>query len=177
MLLQTALTTIYEPKRPQDTSRVRLIPDNGSQHSYISSQAKEALHLVPEDECNLAVAAFCSKRGKAQRCEVVHIRVKTHDGANPEPTLLTVPYMCEPLSVQPISLCTEIYSHLSGLELVEASDGNEPMEVDLLIGSDNYWQLITGEIRCGEDGPVLLTPDLIGCCLIPRLWPVWRRPL
>ena len=73
VLLQTALTSIYEPRRPQDTLRVRLILDSGSQHSYISSQAKEALHLVPEDECHLAVATFGSKRGEAQRCEVVRM--------------------------------------------------------------------------------------------------------
>ena len=82
--------------------------------------------------------------------------MKTRDGADPELTLLTVPYICEPLSMQPISLYTEIYSHLSCLELGDASDGSEPMEVDLLIGSDYYWQLITGEIRRGEDGPVAL---------------------
>ena len=51
------------------------------------SQAKKALHRVPEDECHLAVAAFGSKRGEAQRCEVVRIRVKTRDGADLELTL------------------------------------------------------------------------------------------
>ena len=156
MLLQTALTSIYDPKRPQDTLRVRLILDSGSQHSYISNRAKEALHLVPEDECQLAIAAFGSKRSGAQRCEVVRVGVKTHDGPDTELTLLTVPYICEPLSVQPTSLCPEMYDHLSHLELADASDGSTPMEVDLLIGSDYYWQLMTGEIRRGEDGPVAL---------------------
>ena len=153
MLLQTALTSIYDPRRPQDTLRVQLIYDSGSQHSYISSQAKEALHLVPENEYHLAIAAFGSK---AQSCEVVHIRVKTHDGTDPELTLLSVSYTCEPLSIQPISLCPEMYSHPSCLELADASDGSKPMEVNLLIGSDYYCQLITGEIRRGEDGPVAL---------------------
>ena len=36
------------------------------------------------------------------------------------------------------------------------SDGSALVEVDLLIGSDYYWQPITGEIRRGEDGPVAL---------------------
>ena len=152
VLLQTALTSIYNPRRPQDTLRVRLILDSGSQHSYISNRAKEALHLVPEDECQLAIAAFGSKRSGAQRCEVVRVGVKIHDGPDTELTLLTVPCICEPLSVQPTSLCPEMYNHLSCLELADASDGSIPMEVDLLIRSDYYWQLMTGEIRCGEDG-------------------------
>ena len=112
VLLQTALTSIYDPRRPRDTLRVRLILDGGSQHSYISSRAKEALHLVPEDECQLAIAAFGSKRSEAQRCEVIRIGVKTHDGPDTELTLLTVPYVCEPLSIQPISLCPDRCDHL-----------------------------------------------------------------
>ena len=134
VLLQTALTTIYDPRKPQDTSRVRLILDSGSQHSYISSQAKEALHLVPEYECQLAITAFGGKRSGAQRCEVVRVGAKTHCGPDTELTLLTVPYICEPLSVQPISLCPKMYDHLSGLDLADASDGSTPMQIDLLIG-------------------------------------------
>ena len=133
-----------------------MTPGQWSQHSYISSRVKEALHLVPEDECQLAIAAFGSKRSGAQRCEVVHVRLKAHQGSDAELMLLTVPYICEPLSVQPISLCQEHYSHLSRLKLADNSDGSTPMEVDVLIGSDFYWQLMTGDIRRGEEGPVAL---------------------
>ena len=80
--------------------------------------------------------------------------MKTRHGPDAELTLLTVPFICEPLSVQPISLCQDMYSHLSCLELADASDGSAPLEVDLLIGSDYYWQQLTGEIRRGEDGPI-----------------------
>ena len=156
VLLQTAQANIYDPARPQHTLKVRLILDGGSQHSYISNRAKETLHLAPEDECQLAIAAFGSKRSGAQRCEVVRVGVQTHDGPDPTLTLLTVPYICEPLSTQPISLCPEMYDHLSSLELADTSDGNKPMEVDILIGSDHYWRLMTGEIRRGPDGPVAL---------------------
>ena len=144
VLLQTALTSIYDPRRPQEIFRVRLILDSGSQHSYISSRPKEALHLVPEDECHLAIAAFGSKRSGTQRCEVVRVGVKTHDGPDTELVLSTVPYICEPLSIQPVSLCRGRYDHLSCLELADASDGSTLMEVDLLIGSlllaTDYWR-------------------------------------
>lgn len=156
VLLQTALTSIYDPKQPQKMMKVRLILDSGSQHSYLSSRAKETLHLVPEDECQLAIAAFGSKRSGAQTCGVVRVGMKTHRGPDIELTLLTVPYICEPLSVQPISLCQESFDHLSRLELADNSDGTIPMEVDILVGSDYYWRLMTGDIRRGEDGPVAL---------------------
>ena len=71
VLLQTALVKIYNPERPQEVVRVRLILDSGSQRSYISRRAKEALHLIPEGECQLAVATFGGRRTGAQRCEIV----------------------------------------------------------------------------------------------------------
>ena len=154
VLLLTAFTSIYDPRKPEKRLQVRLILDSGSQHSYISRRAKEALHLIPEDECQLAIAAFGSKRSEQQRCEIVRVRVKTCDGPDAELTLLTVPVICEPLAVQPISLCRDTYNHLSCLELADASDGNTPSEVYLLIGSDYYWQQLTGEIRRGEEGPI-----------------------
>ena len=136
--------------------KVRLILDSGSQHSYISSRVKEALHLIPEEECQLAIAAFGSKRSGAQTCGIVRVGMTTHHGPDIELTLLTVPYICEPLSVQPISLCRESFEHLMTLELADNADGSTPMEVDVLIGSDHYWRLMTGDIRRGEVGPVAL---------------------
>ena len=153
VLLQTALTSIYDPRRPQKMMKVRLVLDSGSQHSYLSNRAKKMLHLVPEDECQLAIAAFGSKRSGAQTCGVVRVEMKTHYGPDIDLVLLTVPYICEPLSVQPISLCQESFDHLSHLELADNSDGTTPMEIDVLIGSNYYWRLMTGEIRRGDNGP------------------------
>ena len=82
--------------------------------------------------------------------------MKIFDGPDVELSLFTVPYICEPLSVQPISLCTRSFKHIMSLELADTSDGKTTMEIDLLIGSDYYWQLITGETRRGENGPVAL---------------------
>ncbi len=34
------------------------------------------------------------------------------------------------------------------------------LEVDVLIGCDLYWELITGNIRCGDSGPVAIQTRL-----------------
>ena len=120
----------------------------------MASRVKETLCLEPEGECQLAIAAFGNRRSASQPCEVVRVGVKVNTGPDLELNLFTVPYICEPLSVQPISLCTERYKHLSHLELADTSDGKAPMDIDVLIGSDNYWKLITGEIRHGDSGSV-----------------------
>ena len=47
-----------------------------------------------------------------------------------------------------------MYEHLCGLEFADVSDGVTLKEIDLLIGSDYYWQLTTGRVIWGESGPV-----------------------
>ena len=68
--------------------------------------------------------------------------------------LFVVPLICEPLTRQPVVFCRDNFPHLSGLILADPSDGQEQLEVDILIGSDQYWSLITGETRRGQNGPV-----------------------
>ena len=50
--------------------------------------------------------------------------------------------------------------HLSGIDLADYSDGHESLEVDILIGSDQYWDLVTGETRRGNYGPVAICTKL-----------------
>ena len=42
VLLQTALADICDPYNPQSTLTVRVVLDNGSQHSYITTRIREA---------------------------------------------------------------------------------------------------------------------------------------
>ena len=53
---------IYILQNPQSAVNVSLVLDGGSQHSYITNQAKEVLGLVPEHDCQLAIAVFGSKQ-------------------------------------------------------------------------------------------------------------------
>ena len=64
--------------------------------------------------------------------------------------------ICEPLASQPISACIEGNPHLSGLDLADFSDGTSSLDVDILIGSDYYWNLVTGEVCRGNSGPVAI---------------------
>ena len=69
-----------------------------------------------------------------------------------EVSLFAIPFICEPLSIQPITCVTEKYSQLSNLELADYSSGNEELNIDILIGSEYYWRLVTGEVIRGDDG-------------------------
>lgn len=70
--------------------------------------------------------------------------------------VLVVSQICEPISPQPLS---ESCEYLSQLELADPGS-DVSLEVDVLIGSDYYWQLTTGEIRHGTTGPVAIRTKL-----------------
>ena len=64
------------------------------------------------------------------------------------------------LTAQPISLCAATCEHLAQLELADSCSDDSTLEVDVLIGSDYYWDLATGEVRRGESGPVPINTRL-----------------
>ena len=55
---------------------------------------------------------FGAQCGKELTCEVVRIRMKLRDDQNQELQLFVVPQICEPLTAQPINICTEEFEHL-----------------------------------------------------------------
>ena len=44
--------------------------------------------------------------------------------------------------------------------LADSSDDNCPLEIDILIGSDHYWDTVTGEVRRGQIDPVAIHTEL-----------------
>ena len=69
---------------------------------------------------------------------------------------LTVPTICEPLSGQPVALAKERFRHLSNLELADHGCVNGSLEINILIGADHYWKLVTGKVTHGTTGPTAI---------------------
>ena len=79
--------------------------------------------------------------------------MKTNKGGTSEVTALVVTLICSHLASQPITASRESHEHLLGLELADSADGSDNLEVDVLIGSDWYWSLVTGRVIRGKTGP------------------------
>lgn len=109
------------------------------------------LSLLIVDKQHLSIAAFGSSEGMPQECEVARLAVKTK--SHQLLGLLIVPYICHPIAHPTISICTEKYSHLAQLDLVEVTHERR-LEVDMLIGLDYYWEFVTGELIRGTERPV-----------------------
>ena len=154
-LLQTAQAVLYNPNRPDLFVMVRAILDTGSQRSYVTDGVKQALSLETEEVQQFSIATFGAAGHKSQqRFEVLRVGLKMKDGKNQELNLIKVPSICEPLTAQPISLCLNKHDHLNRLDLADYSDGQETLQIDVLIGADYYWELATGKTIRSKDGPV-----------------------
>lgn len=79
-----------------------------------------------------------------------------NDGEMGSLLLFAVPLICEPLTCQPVSFSQESFDHLDGLHLADPSC----VDIDILIGSDQYWELVMGKTLRGTSGPVAINTAL-----------------
>ena len=119
---------------------------------------RDNLSLSVTGNENLSIAAFGSTKEALKKC-VVCISVHTRTGENREVDLLVVPHICDPLVRQNVEHCLKTYEHLANLDLADIPQGNN-LQVDMLIGSDLYWQFVTGEVLCRQEGPVVVGTTL-----------------
>jgi hypothetical protein len=108
----------------------------------------------------MAIMTFGTNEEQTQLCEQVKLALVLKNGGTRQLVLHTVPLICKPLSCQPVSLCQEKFEHLVGLDLADPAEDSSQLEVDVLVGSDQYWDLASGEIRRGQFGPVAINTEL-----------------
>ena len=160
IFLQTARAVIHHPSNPHIALEVRLILDSGSQNSYISERACELLNLETVGEQSLSIATFGSDKGSRKVCPIVNVGMCLRGYPSMSLSLYMIPTICEPLVRQPISACVKQYPHLMGLQLADFSSTELSMPVDVLIGSDFYWQLVTGSVCREAEGPIAIHTKL-----------------
>ena len=160
VLLQTAQATAFNPEHPSVTRRVRIVMDTGSQRSYITDGVRKQLALTAAGEQCMTIMTFGAKQGENQNCEYVRVGLELKSGQCWIPTLFSVPSICEPLAPHSLVDCREMYPHLGGLTFADEPEDVHELDVDILIGSDHYWDVITGRVQRGTDGPVAIETRL-----------------
>ena len=160
VFLQTACAVIHLPGVLNTCLRIRLVLDGGSQRSYLSKRARNALKLQPTRSQSLSIATFGSNRSNTKVCPVVEVGLQLRGYPSMMLSVYVVPTICEPLASQPVAACVKQYPHLRGLELADCSSTDPSMPIDMLIGSDYYWELVTGSICRGANGPTAIHTKL-----------------
>ena len=151
ILFQTSQAIINKTGSAEQGRKIRITLDSGSQRYYITNHLKKELNLSIDHQETMLIKTFGSKE-KSQTCDVVHLSIKLLEGKDMQTSAYSVPLIFEPLTGQTEALAKNMYDHLSGLHLADYSTESAPADVDVLIGSDQYWQLVTGSTK-GRKGP------------------------
>jgi len=177
VFLQTARAVIHHPRDPHVSLEVRLILDGGSQKSYISERARGLLNLEATGEQSLSIATFGSNKGTTRVCPVVNVGLCLRGYLSMSLSVYVMPAICEPLARQPVSACVRQYPPPPpGVELVDSSSTGSSTPVHMLIGSDYYWQLVTGSICRVASGSIAIHTKLSWVLSGPSLVPMQAPP-
>ena len=152
ILLQTARSRAYTSDNK--LVPVRILLDSGSQRSYITNSLKTRLKLVPLRQERLALNTFGNTGCKREDCDLIAVTLQGRRGEDIEIQMLSFPVICSPLQT---AVVVDQYPHLRNLDLAdEDADEGRSDSIDILIGTDYYWQVVIGDIIRGDSGPVAL---------------------
>ena len=161
ILLQTAKAGVVNPET-FDRTECRILFDSGSQRSYIASEWCSKLMLSPIRKEKLLINTFGDMNAGIKEIDVVRVKLinkKEEDCGFFE--LLVVPLICSPLSCQRTKMAKSKYDHLKDLYLADFVGNAGSIQIQILIGTDYYFSLITGRCKRGEpDSPVALESRL-----------------
>ena len=158
ILLQTAMATVCDASIPKPTAtlEIRAILDAGSQRSYVTTRVQEKLSMRRVRSESMVIKTFGSDKEDRRVCDVSELGILTKSGKIVKLPVVVVPHICDPLQIQPVSAAKQVYDHLTGLDLADVADSTHNLEIDVLIGSDEYWKLVTGRVIKGSCGPTAI---------------------
>ena len=135
---------------------IRILLDSGSQLSYITNTLQERLQVKSTRKERLNINTFGNSSFRVQDCDIVRFRLcKGESSERIEVVAYTSPVICTPL---PKLFDVQQYKHLQGLELADSDQ--EEQTIKVLIRSDCYWAIVTGQMIVGDQGPVALRRKL-----------------
>ena len=85
--------------------------------------------------------AFESESEKVRKIHIVRVDIKDTDGNIVGNFELHV--VCSPIAEQLIEIVQDMYSHLICLKLADSNDGDVNLDVQVLIGGYQYWDIVT----------------------------------
>ena len=91
---------------------------------------------------------FASDEGHIEELDVVQLYLKEKTkNLNYYVEALCVPYICSPLKEHFVQETQSQFNHLKDLQLSESKQQNEITDIDILIGLDFYYSLVSGRIK------------------------------
>lgn len=131
--------------------KVRFLLDNAATHTYGVQKTIDKLPVTQrEGTIDMAVSTFSGVRRLSAR--VVELQLP----GNTSISLAVTDHICEPLQGQPLD-----QSSIRELESYQLADKacvvGGPLPIDILVGVDNYWKLVTDKVVRLSSGVVIMS--------------------
>ena len=161
VLLETASAKIHNTKNDTTNTSCKLLFDGGSQRTYVTKRLRNRLKLKTIRQEDIEIHVFGGGKHKSKTHDIVQFAIS---GRNSKMRVLieaiVVDTISSDLEPQPIEIVAREYDHLKDLFLADGWIDESYQTFEILIGLDNYWKLVTGNVIRGEDGPVALETRL-----------------
>ena len=134
--------------------KVRVLLDGCSNQSFVCPELVKKLHLPCVGKKDLTVNVF--GKGSVQKSVKLHeLKLQSLFGCNELDLHAYSIQLCAPLSGKCVPISELKY--LQGLDIAENYSGNEPRPIDILLGHDYMYEILSGGFRRGPRGyPVAL---------------------
>ena len=161
VVLQYALGTVSHPHLSNKISEgTCIIFDNCSQRTYMREDLHQKLKFPVIRHEQLIIKAFGDKQGSLKSLKVVQANVIGKNNMKVSIEALVVPYICSTLKTPPIPEILERYDYLQCLDLADSPSPED--EVQLLVGMNYYYSIVTGGIRKGPPGHPSAVESILG---------------
>ena len=133
--------------------KAKVLFDSGSDKTYVSSAlVNEANPMLVCTE-NVQYAVFGENKNTSSLRNVYSIEVKGATKGRGIVIATEVPTICTPMSRPTIPLSK--LAPFDNVQLVETGvEEGKPLNIDILVGLDNYWKFVRGGVLPGNDGLV-----------------------
>ena len=162
-VLSTATVVVTNPSSGRQ-KLVRVIFDSGSHRTYVKKSLADELHLDLESRESLQVAIFGSEKTLSVPSNLVKFEISLRNGGSTGVIGHTTPLITK-CSVAPGKLPQSTQALIDSMQYAMADDYSVGCgQPDILIGTDYFWQFITGAPMPTTAG-VFLIPSTVGLLL------------
>ena len=157
-IMQTALVTLINMNTCDGTEQqplqARLLLDTGSNKSFVSQSFQEKAKFTVLGQEKLLIGSFGSKKRKSVVSDVVRVTFSTTDGSPFTMVANTHPQITAPVRQWPVD--SKHLPTLKSLTLAEPLSDASHLPIDILIGLDHYYDIVSDQhLRLG-DGMILI---------------------
>ena len=148
VLLKTAVASVGSHNNHVSA---HILFDEGSQRSFITSEAATKLDLKPETQETTSLSTFGGTTSSVKRIDTATIYLETTQEETIPIRVIIVPTIAAPLTTYTGANVRDL-PHLKGLPLAQVNIDDSPFTVDILVGADHYWDIVENEVIKGP-GP------------------------